>query len=536
MDDNKEKLLTNVIDGQNGKVYVMTHRPHNDKFKIRISQYDCESGKLEKKMKVGSCTSKYGMGLAVYGEIVGVGIDSGVRLYDWKGDKLDKIEMGDKGSAENNPSVLKFSEDGMYLLVSNGGDGVILFRIGKEKKVKLHPLARLKSEDGTISSLDIRVSDKSIQIQVFQSEVGASYFVIPSDQKSSKLDGMVPTLPKATMQTKVESDLISSTFHPIRSNELFFAFRNPSSGPGSHNTILPIQSLSIQDDLSGTITLSPPSIDSQGKNKKRRAEALAPGETGMESSMTTDLTVAKKKKSNALEAVDEDGNDVTAAGLGGEEEDDFELEDDEEEDGEVAQSIAERLAMLSSAMEQTTDEEDDDEEDDNDETMEDAQPTKPKWTNKNATTASLTTLLTQALTSNQHFHLNIALQIHDAHLIENTVKQLQLLDAKRPDPNNTEGYVPMLLGHIVRKMARKHTLVTSLLIWIKAILSASSQISLKRKVMQDVSEEEEERMAREGRELASKLGPLRNFLNERVECFPMLLRLEGRLALLGEQL
>jgi hypothetical protein len=71
--------------------------------------------------------------------------------------------------------------------------------------------------------------------------------------------------------------------------------------------------------------------------------------------------------------------------------------------------------------------------------------------------------------------------------------------------------------------------------WIKAILLASSQISSKR-MMHGASDEDEERMAREGRELAAKLGPLRNFLNERVECFPQLLRLEGRLALLGQQL
>ena len=534
--DEKEALTT-VCGGQDGKVYAMTHRPHNEKYKVRICMYDCESGKLERKMKVGSSTSMGG-GLAVYGEIVAVGGDSlGVKLCDWKGEKLDKVEMIGKGASlrEGSSSIFKFSKDGMYLLVSNGGENnVILFRVGKEKKVKMHPMACLKLEDGTISSLDIHVSSKSIHVQVFQSEVGASYFVLPSDQKSSKLDGMVPTLPKATMKTKVESELISSTFHPIRSNELLFAFRNASNGPGSHNTILPIQILSTQDELSGSITLSPPSTDSQGKNKKRRAEALAPGETGMESSITTDLTMTKKQKGNTMEAVDEDGNDVTAATTGEEQEEDFELEDDAE-DGELPQSIAERLAMLSSTMEQTTDEEDDDE-DDHDETMEESQLAIPKWNKKKATPESLCTLLTQALSSNNSRHLNIALQNNDARLIDNSVKQLQLLDAQRSDPNNSEGYIPMLLGHIVRKMARKHTQVASLMIWIKAILKSSSQIGMKRRIMDDVTEEEEERMAREAKDLASKLGPLRNFLNERVECFPMLLRLEGRLALLGEQL
>ena len=46
----------------------------------------------------------------------------------------------------------------------------------------------------------------------------------------------------------------------------------------------------------------------------------------------------------------------------------------------------------------------------------------------------------------------------------------------------------------------------------------------------------EVRLAREGSEMTMKLGPLKNFLNERVECFPQLLRLEGRLVLLNQQL
>jgi hypothetical protein len=333
---------------------------------------------------------------------------------------------------------------------------------------------------------------------------------------------MTPTLATATIATKIESALLCSSFHLSR-NEIRFVFKHSSNAPGS-GTTLPIENMSL-DGLNGSITLTSPS-DEKDKNKKRKAGgAMAPGETGMEASMMQDLT-SKKKKGN-IEAEDEDGNNVAVAAA--EEEDEFKLQ----EDGEVGTSIAERLAMLSSAMEQTTDEEDFEEEDAN--AAETKQAAKSKFSAKKATTESLTTLLTQALSSNDSIQLNIALQVTDPRLVENTVKSLQVLDAQRPDPNNTEGYIPMLMGHIVRRMARRHTLVTSLMSWIKAILLASSQISSKR-MMQGASDEDEERMAREGRELAAKLGPLRNFLNERVECFPQLLRLEGRLALLGQQL
>jgi hypothetical protein len=93
----------------------------------------------------------------------------------------------------------------------------------------------------------------------------------------------------------------------------------------------------------------------------------------------------------------------------------------------------------------------------------------------------------------------------------------------------------MLMGHIVRRMARRHSLVVPLGVWVKAILAATSRAATNH-VLHPNGDGVEEHIAKEAREIALKLGPLRNFLNERVECFPQLLRLEGRLALLSEQL
>lgn len=523
--DDKETLSDVAV--QSSKLYALTYHAHNDKFKTRVMQYDCHSGKLEKKIKVGSVNASNGLGLAIHDELMAIGMGDLVKLYDLNGGKLEKVDV----STGKDGCIMKYSADGSYLVVSGEG-GAVLFRVSKEKKIKLQSVAVLKLSNGTVSNIDLLITSKSVRVMTFQYGIEASYFVISSDQKVSKLDGMVPTLPIATMQTKIDSALISSGFHPMRSDEILFVFRHASNAPGS-GTTLPIKSMAIDDDMIGSIVLSPPSDDAEGKNKKRRAEAMAPGETGMEASMTTDLTALKKMKGSVAEAVDEDGNDVTATA---DEEDDFDLED-EENDGQGGQSIADRLAMLSAAMEQETDEEEDfdEDEDDTEDRRVKVQETKSKFSNKTATSESLTTLLTQALSSNDLIRLNIALQVTEPHLISNTVKSLQLLDAQRADPNNTEGYVAMLMGHIVRRMARRHTLVTSLMCWIKAILLASSQIS-SRRMGEGASDEEEERLAQEGRELASKLGPLRNFLNERVECFPQLLRLEGRLALLGQQM
>ena len=97
------------------------------------------------------------------------------------------------------------------------------------------------------------------------------------------------------------------------------------------------------------------------------------------------------------------------------------------------------------------------------------------------------------------------------------------------------GYIPTLMAHIVRRMARRHSLVMTLGVWVKAILAATARSSSQQLLNEEMNAVEEQ-MAKDGKALAGKLGPLKNFLNERVESFPQLLRLEGRLSLLNQQL
>ena len=101
-------------------------------------------------------------------------------------------------------------------------------------------------------------------------------------------------------------------------------------------------------------------------------------------------------------------------------------------------------------------------------------------------------------------------------------------------------YIPTLMAHIVRRMARRHSLVMPLGVWIKAILTATARSSTNQAVFGhhdgNANNITDQLMAKEGRDMARALGPLKNFLNERVECFAQMLRLDGRLALLNQQL
>jgi hypothetical protein len=269
-------------------------------------------------------------------------------------------------------------------------------------------------------------------------------------------------------------------------------------------------------------------IANEGDNKKKKRKAtdsvaLASGEQGNEASLAMDLT---SKKSRKGKEIDEEG--------GSDDNGDFQI--DEEEGGEQGQSIAERLALLSSAMEES---EDDDEDEDGDGNEQGGNATaetkKSKFKLKSATSETLTTLLTQALTSNDAVQLNIALQVTDRRLVEATVRSLQALDAERVQ-SSSAGYMSTLMGHIVRRMARRHSLVVPLGVWVKAILAATQRAATSRALQPNIGGDTEDHIVKEAREIALKLGPLRNFLNERVECFPQLLRLDGRLALLSEQL
>jgi len=279
---------------------------------------------------------------------------------------------------------------------------------------------------------------------------------------------------------------------------------------------LPMETISIDDDLTDGIVIVGKSLSSadkgkDGKKKRKSEVVLASGDQGREASSAMDLAQDSRKRTKRADDDDDDGEGFE------------ELEGDDKE-----QSIADRLALLSSAMEQT-DEETDDDEDDNDGEEVKADQLRVR----SATSETLTAILTQALSSNDSARLNVALQATDRRLVENTVRSLQALDAGREDADTTvAGYLPTLMAHVVRRMVRRHSLAMPLGVWVRAIIAATAHATM---TSAGAGEGNSGRMAREGREMALSLGPLRNFLNERAECFPQLLRLEGRLALLDHQ-
>lgn len=593
--NNNEMLVDVIASSNDNSLYALVYFPTNDTDsssnsnggKCRLYQYtltDNEEPTLIKKIKVGSVNSSGGgalkFGLGISKSNIVVRLNNQVRVVDLgSGDKLCKLELPSGNGVSNNNSdegedevtsfvPLAVTNDGRYIVTSSSGGGnqaVVLSYANQDTEHSLSSLAMLSTkEEASISNFDITQldnNDDELAIVAFQSKIGTSSLFNISTSNDDDNDSSTPTLPKATLQTN-ELDkhlsLIGCKFQshsrstPLTSSSksltLLFNQGKKHVGAGSagSGTNLPMESL-VCDGLEGNalVGTSLSTVDEKGNkkkdDKKRKVNdnvALAPGDQGLEASTAVDLSQGQsiKKKARVSSSAGEEEGAETAAG---EDEDDFDLgeDDDDDEEGENGQSIAERLALLSSAMEQSSDEDTDSDETQDSSSNKQAKPFKLK----SATSETLTTLLTQALTSNDSSQLNIALQVTDRRLVEGTVRALQSLDAERRASQlsatetlaNHPGYVSMLMAHIVRRMARRHTLVNVLGVWVKAILAATARSTSYQGG--GSGSVEEQIMANEGREMALKLGPLKNFLNERVECFPQLLRLEGRLSLLNQQ-
>lgn len=525
--------------------------------KCRVYQYDLaaadSSSGLKRKIKVGSVSATNGDQLPSFGvavssssdkkgeRLIAIRMNDGLRICNYHtGEKISKSTIP---SSEGGSSIssLQLSACSRYLATATKNQ-IVVYKLGNDqddekKKSSLQLVAQLScKDDSAISHVDLVKKSDGLIVLAFQ-PIAATASLFSCDDGTSSFDSSLPPqLPKAQLRCDQGGDsrniaLIHSALHCRRpQEEILVLFQNITS-KGSNASLL-MQSISYDDSTEGTVTVGvelSAEIANDANNKKKRkaasSVALAPGDQGNEASLAVDLTSKRARKEEEGEGSEEDDGDFQIG------------DDDGDEGGEQGQSIAERLALLSSAMAESDDDEDE-EEDDEEDGKDAAASKKSKFKLKSATSETLTTLLAQALSSNDSVQLNIALQVTDRRLVEGTVRSLQSLDAERVQSGETAssaGYVSMLMGHLVRRMARRHSLVVPLGVWVKAILAATSRAATT-SALHPNRNGVEERIAKEAREIALKLGPLRNFLNERVECFPQLLRLEGRLALLSEQL
>jgi hypothetical protein len=557
--------------------------------KCRVHEYDLgRSAALVRKVRAGSA-SPGGGGLAIAASGVAIFAMTGgvLRAVDrGTGSRLCRADVpscgggggdGGGGAAAAAAAIpaLVASPDGGRVAAAAGAGRAVLFSYdggagGGDAPPRLRATAILSTGDdsSSVSHLDLltRAGDGvggggAAAVVAFQHGPGtggasASLFEVPADGDDAPSSSPAPLAPEATMRTDRDGvALVGAGLRHWRGGgpgggpSVLLLFQRSADGrsrggsAAGSGTTLPSESLPCAG-LRGAVIVGASLLSDDaggGGGRKRKAApeggaiALAPGDQGLEASLAADLSSSRGNHGKRTRGARRDDDDDEEEG-GEEGEGEF-FNDLDEEEGERGQSIADRLALLSSAMEES-DEDDDDEEEGGRGLAAGRDREGSKFKQKSATSETLTTLLTQALTSNDPTQLNVALQVTDRRLVEGTVRSLQSLDAERGRDGGvatTTGYIPTLMAHLVRRMARRHSLVMPLGVWVKAILAATARSAHQVATRDDGNNAVEARMAREGREMAMKLGPLKNFLNERVECFPQLLRLEGRLALLNQQ-
>lgn len=572
--------------------------------KIKVGSVSSSSsnsgGWLSFGIHVSSITSTLIVKLGNVLRVIDLSTGSRVAKVDNLPSTTNNTNGGGGGSAALGTTIPSFvplcvSNDGRHVITPVDNNRVVLLSYDKTKLRILTTLStNTASEDAPIADIDMTYLDSNKKLVVSALLAGIAYiFEINLDEvQKTSLVPQMPYMPMIKLQTSnIDSspallNLVSATFHPRTPETTILCLFQRSTSlvnrggsvAGSGITTLPMETVPYVGNK-GTVIVGTSMLikntdnnltDATKSSKKRKVEgsavALTPGDQGREASMAVDLSSSLQTKKNKKGNADDDDDDDMENKLAKDDDKKKETEDannndDEEEmeeDGEQGQTIAERLALLSSAMEESDDDDDYNEEEGiGGQGMDSSSMTtttdKSKFNTKSATSATLTTLLTQALSSNDPTQLNVALQVTDRRLVEGTVLSLQSLDAERGSSNDnndeedaivTAGYIPTLMAHLVRRMARRHSLVMPLGVWVKAILAATARSTTYQVLSTatrggDNNKNDDavaERMAREGREMAMKLGPLKNFLNERVECFPQLLRLEGRLSLLNQQL
>lgn len=193
------------------------------------------------------------------------------------------------------------------------------------------------------------------------------------------------------------------------------------------------------------------------------------------------------------------------------------------------QTIAEHLAIISAELSRKENQELEDEDDINNM----IKLSISEFDILNPTSDSLVTLLRQALLSNDDVKLEMVLQVSDKNIIDNSITSLA--NSNEVIENDCPDIIITLLSKLVFRFARKPTRASQLSYWISKVILIL--ISPPRE-FHDTGEKNRDRwkMEKVQREVAMRMGPLKHLLEERVQCLPDLLKLEGRLSLLSSHL
>jgi len=477
-----------------GALFLATTKGHHH-HKIVIQEYSITtaSGKLQRKIKGAGKTVDHhppGVRLAVTPQhlVVRSSHDS-IRILDREtGSKVAKVSLTEKGkdtatSSASSSWMMVVQGDLGCCSVTTAGQpaALVLFRVSTGQILK-----QSVDDKQELSAAVMGISDDgSRNLQLVQDDDdddSYSYWLLLHDKVVAiETEGKKYSCSRTVAIDTAKASSSANITTVLRPNGTLLAVQLGGSSNPNDCKIQTLPLLSGDDDTTvDKLTVSwnneskQQDENSSKKNKRSAATILGPGQTGGEARGVTDASSQNNnnnKRSRVLE--NDDGED----------------EDDDDEDGPT---LAERLQQLQQAM----DDENGDDDDDNNDMQEDDKD--DKFVPQQATTESLTQVLQQALQSGDSPMLELALQVRDPILIRESCRQLL-----------SDVHVPLLLQALTTRLSRKPARAEHLCRWLTALLRFGG--------MTDSTN-------------AEHLQPLQNLLQERLEVFPMLLQLEGRLA------
>jgi len=575
-------VLCTAIGGQQQRhLYLLVKLPQDSKLVVYVHDLDTESHKLVRKVKIGSCEpsddddeNNETFGMALHESQNSIAVRYGKRIKISSLTTNDAVRCKIKGSAVSNTNSdtdantsvnsITFSDDGSVVIVTHS-NGLLFYSTKDGKKTASAPIISSPSSSSIHNHAqrhlqvhnDTSTNTTQVIVVTEQAAARASLFHITPLNLTKDIKHFAtitsPTTSTATTTTKQQTPKSLHRVYIPRGkrgrNTLLMLELSPRGTDGDadvHISEVPYRTTTDdnsdnQEDttntssslLQGELYPTDKTNDNDDQNtnttqsqKKRKIGniALGPGEAGAEAMNVSDsrsLLLLKKQKKSTDGTNDDDDNG----------EFDFLNEQDGNKEADDGTTIAERLALLSSELDRDSDDEDDETTPLNGAASPRSKPKVP------ITSDSLLTLLRQALTSNDDSQLETALQVSDKKMIKTSIDAL-CAESMSEDFSGTN-LVMTLLSKLTTRLSRKAGRAERLSYWVSATLVSLISPS-ESSAMSDSwgggggGSSTLLEMGTTQMEIATHLGPLRNMLSERVDSLPSLLKLEGRLGLLGK--
>jgi Dip2/Utp12 Family len=452
--------------------YVACRNPESSK--VVIHEYSTSTGKLQRKIKAGKCgttspdtTNPCRLAVSRSYAVVHctAGEDSSIRVLDIDtGSKVSKVKIAHRQSSHSTAAsattILAAAGD-VGCTVDGTSGNLVLFQLSTGKVFRCDTAVSV-GEGATVQLMSSARQDEN-------DEDDSTFWLLIANKKLIRFgithDNTTCTIEK-TCQIQSSEDvsvqLLLSVNHLVAVS---------SSGSDVRVRMVELNTSTMPE----TVTISWEDTEKEdtettaasSSKKRKQTTVLGPGQAGGEARGVTE-GVDSSKRGKVIEDDDDEA-------------------DEEEDDGPT---IAERLAQLQQALDAEDSEDDDNRMATDDD---DVGNNTDKFVPKQATTESLTQLLSQALQSVDNSMLEQALQVRDANILKETCRML------------SADYLAALLAALTTRLASKPARAEHLVQWIAAVLQSNQ-----------IAETEH-------------LLPLQNLLQERLEVFPMLLQLEGRL-------